>query len=95
MIVVTRLDGSRCALNDELVERVDEGATTIIHMQNGNVLPIMETIDEVLDAIVEFRGRALAHVVAEGRAPALPMERPRLKLATDDDSSPVQIGSKK
>ena len=75
MIVVTRLDGTRFALNDEQIERIDETPTTLVRLLNGNSYPVRETLDEVLERIVEFRAEARSDPQGEGWAPTVPLLR--------------------
>lgn len=75
MIVVTRLDRTRFALNDEQIERIDETPTTVVRLLNGNSYPVRETLDEVLERIVAFRVESRVDPAAEGRAPTAPLLR--------------------
>ena len=75
MIVVTRLDGARFALNDEQIERIEETPTTLVRLLNGNSYPVRETLDEVIERIVEFRAEARAYSGTEGREPTVPLLR--------------------
>lgn len=64
MITVTRLDHSRFAVNPDLIERVHEAPDTTVHMVDGHVYVVEETLDELIDLIVAYRARVLA--VAQG-----------------------------
>lgn len=64
MIVLTRLNGSRFAINDEQIERLEEAPNTIVVLVTGNRYAVLESLDEIVEAIVEFRGKILG--VAEG-----------------------------
>ena len=56
MIVLTRLDGSRLAVNSDQIERLDEGTgATIITVMNGNSYIVAEPLDAVVELITEFR----------------------------------------
>jgi flagellar protein FlbD len=59
MIVLTRLNGTRFAINDEQIERLEEGPNTVVVLVNGNRYTSLESLDEVVDAIVLFRARVL------------------------------------
>jgi flagellar protein FlbD len=59
MIVLTRLNGTRYAINDEQIERIEDGGNTVVVLVNGNRYTALESLDEVVDAIVEFRARVL------------------------------------
>lgn len=62
MIVLTRLNGTRFALNPDLVERADANPDTTLLMVDGTTYVVTETIDELVDRIVDFRARVLARV---------------------------------
>ena len=75
MIVLTRLDGSRCAINDDIIERIDETPTSVVRLLNGNSYPVLESLDEIIELIGAFRARAYTQVVLEGRSPSFPPVR--------------------
>ena len=68
MIVVTRLNGSRFAVNPDLVERVQASPDTTIIMVDGARFVVTESIDELIEKVVAFRARVLA--LAASWAPA-------------------------
>src|SRR5689334_6489973 len=55
MIVLTRLNGTRFAINDEQIERLEDGPETVVVLVNGNRYTARESLDEVIELIVEFR----------------------------------------
>ncbi|HET6301255.1 flagellar FlbD family protein [Microbacterium sp.] len=60
MITVTRLDHARFAVNPDLIERVHAAPDTTLHMVDGHVYVIEETLDQLTDLIVGYRARVLA-----------------------------------
>ncbi|HEY6800763.1 MAG TPA: flagellar FlbD family protein [Agromyces sp.] len=60
MIVLTRLNGSRFALNTDLIERIHANPDTTLLMIDGTNYIVTEPIDEVIDAVVHFRAQVLA-----------------------------------
>lgn len=60
MITVTRLDHTRFAVNPDLVERIQESPDTTLHMIDGHVYVISESMDAVVDLIVAYRARVLS-----------------------------------
>lgn len=64
MIILTRLNGSRFAINDEQIERLEEAHDTIVVLVTGNRYAVSEGIEEIVEAIVNFRARVLG--AAEG-----------------------------
>jgi flagellar protein FlbD len=96
MIVVTRLNGSRFAVNPDLVERVQASPDTTLVLVGGTTYIVRETLDEVIDLIAAYRARvisaAYAGPVAEparmamststttGTAPVVQLPRPTLEV---------------
>ncbi|MFB7250956.1 flagellar FlbD family protein [Microbacterium sp. NPDC056234] len=60
MIVVTRLNRTRFAVNPDLIERIQATPDTTLIMVDGATFVITETMDEVIDQIVDLRARVLA-----------------------------------
>lgn len=60
MIIVTRLDRKRFALNPDLIERLQESPDTTLHMVDGQVYVIEESLERTIDLIVAYRARVLA-----------------------------------
>jgi len=88
MISLTRLSGSVFLLNADLIERVDSTPDTIITLVDGKKYVVAETMQEVLDAVLAFRGEIVAlgslldavHPYLNGRTPAA---EPRLAAVTE------------
>ncbi|WP_314425292.1 flagellar FlbD family protein [uncultured Microbacterium sp.] len=59
MITVTRLDHTRFAVNPDLIERIQESPDTTLHMIDGHVYVVVETLEAVVDLIVSYRARVL------------------------------------
>jgi flagellar protein FlbD len=55
MIRLTRLNRLPVVLNSDLIEHIDETPDTVIMLTTGQILRVRETVDEVLDRILEFR----------------------------------------
>lgn len=60
MIVLTRLNGTRFALNTDLIERIHANPDTTLLMIDGTSFIVTEPIDDVIEAMVQFRARVLA-----------------------------------
>jgi len=91
MITLTRLSGSVFVLNADLIERVDSTPDTIITLVDGKKYVVAETMAQVLDAVVAFRGEIVAlgslldavHPLIGRRVE----ERPRLAAVTSMPAS--------
>lgn len=69
MIVVTRLNLSRFAVNPDLIERVQASPDTTIIMVDGARFVVQETMDELIAQITDFRARVL-HAALRMSSPA-------------------------
>jgi flagellar protein FlbD len=56
MISLTRLTGAPFALNPDLVERVDCTPDTVITLVDGTKYLVGESLQEVADTILAYRG---------------------------------------
>ena len=66
MIAVTRLNGSRFAVNPDLIERIQENPDTTLVMVGGATYVVREGLPEVIGLIADFRALVIAtaqHVV--------------------------------
>lgn len=61
MIRVTRLDGSQMFLNEDLIEIIEETPDTHITLTNGKRYLVREHASVIIEQIVCFRVRVLAH----------------------------------
>jgi len=55
MIRLTRLNRAPLVLNSDLIEHIDVTPDTVITMTTGQILRVLESADEVIERIVEFR----------------------------------------
>lgn len=60
MIVVTRLNDSRFAINPDLIQRILQTPDTTLVMVDGAKYIVTEPMEEVIESIVAFRARVLA-----------------------------------
>ena len=55
MIKLTRFDGSEVAVNAELIKFVEAAPDTIITLTTDQKLLVLETVDEVIEAVIEYK----------------------------------------
>jgi len=55
MIILTKLGGKQILINEQQIETANETPDTVITMSNGHTYIVSETIDEIMQKIVEFR----------------------------------------
>ena len=60
MIQLTRLNNHPLIVNSDLIKLVETAPDTVLTLVTGEKIVVRETIDEVLEKIVEFRRRILA-----------------------------------
>ena len=64
MIILTRLNGPRFAVNPDLLERVDTTPDTVLTLLDGTKYVVAEPVEEVIAQVRAFR----ASVIAAARA---------------------------
>jgi len=62
MIQVTRLDKRKIVINADLIESIEETPDTIISFTTGRKLMVLESLEDVLQRVIEYRKRV--HVYA-------------------------------
>lgn len=55
MIYVSRLNGDQIAINDELIEYMEETPDTIITLTTGKKFVVKDSTAEIIERIVDFR----------------------------------------
>lgn len=64
MICLTRLNGTRFALNPDLIMRADATPDTVLTLTDGTKYLVTESLQEVVELCVSFRAR-VAHAATE------------------------------
>ena len=59
MIQLTRLNGHPLVINSDLIKLIENAPDTVISLVNGEKIVVRETIDQILERIVQFRRRVL------------------------------------
>src|SRR5690242_17759784 len=84
MITLTRLSGSVFLLNADLIERVDSTPDTIITLVDGKKYVVAESMGQVMDAVLAYRGEIVALgslLDAADLQPVAPAPRPQERTA--------------
>jgi len=55
MIKLTRYNGAFLLINESFIETVEETPDTVITMQNTHRYFVKESMDEIIDCIVDYR----------------------------------------
>lgn len=69
MIEVSRLNGKVYFLNADLIRSIESTPDTLIHLTTGEKLMVKETVETVLERILNFRKRTVQERPTESRAP--------------------------
>jgi len=70
MIIVTRLNKRRFAVNPDLIERIEAAPDTTLVLVDGQSYLVTETMDEVVDLIARYRARVISLAYEDPRASA-------------------------
>lgn len=59
MIRITRLNHAPLVLNSDLIEHIETTPDTVISLTNGQKFVVLETADELVRRVIEFRREVL------------------------------------
>jgi len=86
MIHVTRINHMPLVLNSDLIEHIESSPDTIISLTNGQKMVVLETVEDIVRQVVEFRrsifsgwSLAAAPRAASAECKALEIEFPENK----------------
>ncbi|GAB4364564.1 MAG: flagellar FlbD family protein [Calditrichia bacterium] len=65
MITVTKINNKAITINAEMIEFIESTPDTIITMTNGKKIFVLDSVEEVVDKIVEYRQRCFRNVTIE------------------------------
>jgi flagellar protein FlbD len=57
LVRLTRLNHASVVLNSDLIEHIDITPDTVITLTNGQILRVIETAEEVIRRVVDYRRR--------------------------------------
>lgn len=83
MIIVHRLNGQTFGVSADHIERIEEMPDTVITLLDGKKLLVQESMQEVIDRVIDFRATIL-RISYVPRAQAQAQE-PSLRLITDPE----------
>jgi flagellar protein FlbD len=69
MIYVTRLNHTPVVLNAELIEHIETTPDTVISLTTGQKFMVLESTEEVVRRVLNFRRSILMPQVANGATP--------------------------
>jgi flagellar protein FlbD len=82
MITLTRINGSRFALNCDLIERVESTHDTVLTLVDGTRYLVTESMEDVVEAVRAYRASIVA---LSQQLEAVLQPQPSLRLVTDPE----------
>jgi flagellar protein FlbD len=67
VILVTKLNKARVIVNADLIEFVEKTPDTLITMTTGKKLMVTESLEDLLDLVMEYRVKTRSHPVPVGK----------------------------
>lgn len=64
MIVVTRLNGPKFAVNPDLLQRIESTPDTILTLIDGTKYIVAESMSEVTALVIDYRARVVAATIS-------------------------------
>ena len=68
MIHLTRINHVPLVLNSDLIEHIEAAPDTIVSLTNGQKLVVLESIDDIVRQVIDFR-RAISAGFSEAKYP--------------------------
>jgi flagellar protein FlbD len=83
MIVVTRLNGPRFAVNPDLLQRIESTPDTILTLIDGTKYIVAESMEQITELVVEYRARVVAATLAAAREQDEDQDADRVAAVTE------------
>lgn len=74
MIQLTRLNNSTITVNSDQIKFVEQSPDTVITLLNGEKILVRESVEQILERVIQFRQRVLAGIVPWTVSVAKPVE---------------------
>jgi uncharacterized protein YlzI (FlbEa/FlbD family) len=93
MIIVTRFNRTRFAVNPDLIERIQESPDTTIVLVGGASYVVLESMADVIELVARYRARVitLAHAMGDAGSPDISLGvatfPARLEVVEDEPAS--------
>ena len=69
MITLHRLNGSEVVLNSQHIQTVEKTPDTVILMTDGKRFVVTESVEEVVDRVIDFNSTIVARAMAKPGSP--------------------------
>ncbi|HEY1757523.1 MAG TPA: flagellar FlbD family protein [Bryobacteraceae bacterium] len=87
MIKVTRLNHTSVILNSDLIEQIEITPDTVITLTSGQKFMVLESAQEILEEVVEFRKSLLNRDLMRPLAASLETAEPQGRPLAEEASS--------
>lgn len=94
MIHLTRINHVPLVLNSDLIEHIETTPDTVISLTNGQKLLVLESSDEVIERVVQFRRAIVAQPFPVSRRTPADGAYPFAVFHRPDDISERMAGKK-
>ncbi len=85
MIRLTRFDGSKVAVNAEMIKFIEAAPDTIVTLASDQKILVLETVDEVIERVVEYKRLAC------GSLPQTRVVREREEDSQGKDTDDIEL----
>ena len=62
------MNGTKFVLNAEMIELIESTPNTVITLINGRKLIVLESVDEVVDKVIEYKKKAIESIEYVGKS---------------------------
>ena len=69
MITLHRLNGSEVVLNSQHIQTVEKTPDTVILMTDGKRFVVTESVEEVVDRVIDFNSKIVARAMTKPGSP--------------------------
>jgi flagellar protein FlbD len=59
MIRLTRINHQQIVVNSDLIEHIESTPDTVLTLTTAQKIRVLETVDDVMDRVIEFRRKIL------------------------------------
>ncbi len=73
MIQLTRLNHVPIVVNSDLIECLESTPDTLVKLTNGETMMVLETVEQVVDRVVNFKRRIFWNPLSERISEELPL----------------------
>jgi flagellar protein FlbD len=88
MIQLTRLNNQPLVVNSDLIKFVEKAPDTVLTLTTGEKIVVLESSEQVLEKVIEFRRTVLSGVTLNARTPEASATEPASNALADGKAQP-------